>query len=456
MHIARTLLAGGITLAPALAGLAAQQNGAIPVRTLSAPVAATTAPLGLVFGVRHLPGGKLLVNDASRRQVVVFDESLTSRSVTIDSTPGTPNSYGPRSAPIIPYLGDSTLFVDMTSQSLLVIGPDGRIARVMAAPRPDDLMFLSQSGSAVDARGRLIYRGAQRMAMPAGGRLGEPQTMTPPDSAPVVRADFESGRLDTIGRVRTTGGTRVTTSFNAAGQRTAKIVMNPVMQVDEWAVLADGSVAFVRGADYHIDWIDPDDSRRSTAKMPFDWRRLQDEDKQALIDSARTAQEAARSRVQAGIASGNVSMDVAAARAGAEVGRQVIVMGAASAAGGGGGGGAAPAAPMNMMVPEVEFVPLNEIPDYFPPIRPGAARADLDGNLWILPTTSAQSQGGELVYDVVNRDGKLFQRVRVPSGRSLAGFGPGGIVYLMWRDGDAGWHIERTRLLDATTPALPQ
>jgi len=93
------------------------------------------------------------------------------------------------------------------------------------------------------------------------------------------------------------------------------------------------------------------------------------------------------------------------------------------------------------------YVPLDSMPNYYPPIRSGAASADRDNNLWILPTTTTQSKNGELVYDVVNRKGELFERVRLPAGRSLAGFGVGGVVYLMWSDGDKGYYIERTHVV---------
>jgi hypothetical protein len=56
-------------------------------------------------------------------------------------------------------------------------------------------------------------------------------------------------------------------------------------------------------------------------------------------------------------------------------------------------------------------------------------RADPDNNLWILPTTSAQARGGYL-YDVVNRKGEIVERVQFPEGRELAGFGPGGVIYM--------------------------
>jgi hypothetical protein len=36
---------------------------------------------------------------------------------------------------------------------------------------------------------------------------------------------------------------------------------------------------------------------------------------------------------------------------------------------------------------------------------------------------------------VVNRQGQLVERVQLPAGRSIAGFGPDGIVYLTAREG---------------------
>jgi hypothetical protein len=35
----------------------------------------------------------------------------------------------------------------------------------------------------------------------------------------------------------------------------------------------------------------------------------------------------------------------------------------------------------------------------------------------------------------VNRKGELVERVQVPVGRTITGFGPGGVVYLTTRDG---------------------
>ncbi|MDQ6612107.1 MAG: hypothetical protein M3Y64_06715, partial [Gemmatimonadota bacterium] len=205
--------------------------------------------------------------------------------------------------------------------------------------------------------------------------------------------------------------------------------------------------------DYHVDLIHPDGKMTSTEKLPFDWKRLTDADKQALIDSAQTAQDKQLADAKANAANPNAAK--AAAGDAGMVMEFRTVMAAGSATGGGGGmsispgGGGPPGMQSFSITPTIEFVPIKDIADYYPAIRQGAAKADLDGNLWILPTTSAQSKAGELVYDVMNNKGELFQRVRLPIGRSIAGFGHSGVVYLMYRDGTAGWLLERTKILNS-------
>jgi hypothetical protein len=43
---------------------------------------------------------------------------------------------------------------------------------------------------------------------------------------------------------------------------------------------------------------------------------------------------------------------------------------------------------------------------------------------------------------VIDKSGKLVDRVQVPAGTTIAGFGAGGVVYLGMRDA-AGLHIQR-------------
>jgi hypothetical protein len=81
------------------------------------------------------------------------------------------------------------------------------------------------------------------------------------------------------------------------------------------------------------------------------------------------------------------------------------------------------------------------MPDYRPAFRQGAARGDADGNLWV--RTSRMVNGGT-VYDVISNKGELKDRILIPPGRVIAGFGAGGVVYMGVVDGDIT-HLERAR-----------
>jgi hypothetical protein len=78
---------------------------------------------------------------------------------------------------------------------------------------------------------------------------------------------------------------------------------------------------------------------------------------------------------------------------------------------------------------------MSDLPDYTPPVGQWALFADADDNLWIRqgsrrPTGFAAPPQ---IYDVVNRSGRLVDRVEIPSSLSIAGFGHG-VVYLTSRE----------------------
>lgn len=362
------------------------------------------------------------MNDGVQRRVVMLDASISNPSIVLDSVADGGNSYGPRASPLIPYLADSSLFIDAPSLSLVVIDPHGKITRVMAVPRPNDLRILAGSPSGVDSRGNLLYRMEPSHKQLSANQPADGSTIyvtQPQDSGPVVRANFEKRSIDTVGYVRLYNGVRTSTTRTSDAINT-RLLINPLVTVDDWTVLSDGTIAFVRGHDYRVDVIQPDGRKLSGAKLPFDWKQLTDADKQRLIDSARVANNQAKESTPV---------------------RTIAVSRGDSSPSNAG------PVPLKMMPPVFEFVPLSEIGTYYPPIRAGAAKPDADANLWVLPTTSAQSDAGELVYDVIDNRGALKERVRVPAGRSIAGFGKGGVVYLMFRDATDAWHLERTSVV---------
>ena len=82
-------------------------------------------------------------------------------------------------------------------------------------------------------------------------------------------------------------------------------------------------------------------------------------------------------------------------------------------------------------LPPIQFIPASELPDYAPAFSAGAARADAEGNIWV---RTSNSMGGGSVYDVINAKGELTDRVLLPPGRVIAGFGKG-VVYMGVREG---------------------
>src|SRR3954465_7460829 len=159
-----------------------------PVRQLGPVTAVAKEPLGAISGVRQLPDGRVIVNDIVGRRVLMFDSTLSNATVIADTTSATANAYGVNPGGIIAFRGDSTLFVDPASMSMLLIDPAGKVARVMSAPRAQDVRFLVGGpfgNPGFDPQGRLVYRappnfaafGPPRAANGAAGRL--PQFPTP-------------------------------------------------------------------------------------------------------------------------------------------------------------------------------------------------------------------------------------------------------------------------------------
>jgi hypothetical protein len=350
------------------------------------------------------------------------------------------------------------------------------VARVMAAPRPDDVFSLV--GGALgfpgfDSKGRLVYRSAGLNfnrrgpggagGAPGGGGAGGGGGFQPPvfpDSAPLVRFDLTTRKLDTAAYIKVQAP-KINVSENE-GRRSISMVINPLPEVDDWAVLSDGTIAVVR-KDYHVDYINADGTRTAGARIPFDWQRLSDSAKSAVIDTARAQMGRARAGGPGAIA------DVALGGGGGPPGGG---FGVPFGGGGGGGGfaarihgggedgpppprrdaagGAAPAGGAGGNRGQgggggrqVSFVPPTELPDYRPAFTNGSVRADADGKLWVRIIPTKPTAGGP-EYDVIDRTGKLADRVTLPAGTVIAGFGAGGIVYLGVRDA-AGTHVVRAR-----------
>lgn len=436
-----------LSIAALLASTANAQQSRPPIRRLGAAVATSDA-LGAVAAVQALPGGKLLVNDPSRRQLLLLDSTMKVIGVVADTTPATKSAYGTRGGGLLPFRGDSALFVDPASLSMLVIDPAGKIARIMAAPRANDVIFLlggPQGNPGFDAKGRLVYR-AQSFGPPRGIVNGQPmQPPVIPDSVPLVRYDLLTRKLDTAAFVRSPAPKFNVVQTERGVSMTSTI--NPLPEVDDWAILPDGTIAILR-KDYHVDYVDASGQKTSAPKIPFDWQRLNDSAKSAIIDSAKARMARARAAGPGGggfmiTREGPGGNDVVAGGPGGGpgAGGPVMVFRTERVEGGPPPRGGAPTETRVAGPPPLTFVEPSELPDYQPAFTTGSVRADREGKLWIRNFTAAPSTVGP-EYDVIDRTGKLVDRVALPAGTTIAGFGPDGTVYLGVRDA-SGVHIAR-------------
>ncbi|MEO8337534.1 MAG: hypothetical protein ABI664_21340 [bacterium] len=505
------------------------------IRRISTASAVSTEQLGSITSVLQLSDGRVLLNDGTRRRLLMLDTSLKLTKVVLDSLSQTRNFYGTRAGGLLRYRADTTIFVDASAFAIVLLDKDGKVARVRSLPRVQDANALAGFSGypGVDASGRIIYRINAQAARPkVAPPAGQPWIPVPPDSAFIVGIAMDTRKVDTLGVVRIPVE-RNNVRISPTGGFSFTQVTNPLPATDDWAVLPDGAVAFVRSRDYRVEYRDADGKITSSAKLPYPWTHLNDSTKQILVDSVRDVQMRRAMggymqqlirwvnqygkaypdslnippgyalpqgmqrewRLPHGVSfPANYIYACAAGEeptmiAGAPIPRDSLLQaegrggrggnadrgGGAFGRGGAGGGfpgrggqagadslaapGASSGRPSCIPTPIVVaggnapampqlstsgVMDPRDLPDYKPPFAERAVRADGDGNLWVRINTPTPLPGGP-IFDVISRKGELVDRIQIPVGYNLVGFGAGRIVYLSVRDA-TGVHLARVVL----------
>ncbi|HYV96791.1 MAG TPA: hypothetical protein VE967_05000 [Gemmatimonadaceae bacterium] len=154
---------------------------------------------------------------------------------------------------------------------------------------------------------------------------------------------------------------------------------------DEWTDIVDGTVAVIRQRDYRVDWYFSAGTNTSSGALPMEWRPITDADKPKALQDLRDAFP-------------NAKVDAA------------------------------------------------DLPEFFPAVRPGSTKADADNNVWTLPYSSKIETG--YVYDLINKVRGLDERVQLPPGRVLVGFGrpKTNIIYVSYVAGPGDVRLERMKI----------
>ncbi len=371
------------------------------------------------------------MNDVGARRLVMLDPNLGKPTTVLDSVGGRDNSYGPQGGLLIPFRGDSTLYLEHRPDAFLVLDPLGKVARVMAAPVGPSGAPLAGPMPYSPILG-LTYRPIGRVTPAYAAQFdnqrpaaGAPEVTMPVDAiAYVVAMDLTTRAPDTLSSLYMSRQlmrlTSSSTTFSSLGLLYSAW--------DAWTVATDGSVAVLRAREYRIDWIGAGKVVTVGPRIPYDWKHLTDAEKASIADSVnRDRKRSYDANVAKWVQD---SIDIATGRvAGPPRTADTERRGSSSVLGTPG----RPPAPM--------VVDPMDIPDYLPPVPMGNAvlLADADTNLWIRTRWSTTAvtppAGAPVIYDVVNRRGELADRVEVPDGRTIVGFAPGGLVYILAHDG---------------------
>jgi len=97
-----------------------------------------------------------------------------------------------------------------------------------------------------------------------------------------------------------------------------------------------------------------------------------------------------------------------------------------------------------MELPPINMIDADKLPDYRPAFTAGSARGDLDGNLWVRTTSPVGNAGP--IYFIIDTKGEVIDRVQLPEGRLIAGFGKNGDVYMALRDAEGNARVERAKI----------
>ena len=373
-----------------LAASSAAAQSLPPIRDLGAPVATTTENFRGMPAVRGLSDGRILISDMTGRRLVAYDSGLSKSQPLLTASGPVASQFPGRGGALLPLPGDTTLVFDAMSASFVVLDPKGQVTRVISVPRSLDAYVLTspQTGlPVIDKRMRMIYR-TRMMATGYSRATGQPIF---PDSTAVIAVSFDTRQADTIAWMKIPPYVPSVSTRDLDGRWRYTSIQPPFELTDEWAALNDGTVAIIRWKDYHVDWFHPDGRKESSPRTAWNWVRMSDEDKARFIDTLKVVLQKNDSS-QAG---------------------QMMMFGG----------------PSLPPVWETLTVAPSEVPDYPPPFVPRATRVDLEDRIWLLERAPLGSKA-PLVYDVIDRNGQIVDRVRMPPNAAVLGFGPGGSVYL--------------------------
>lgn len=345
----------------------------VPIIHLTKPIAEFPETFDHVNGVAELRDGRVLVTDFQGPTLQLLDFGR-GQQTAIGRPGGGPNEYRMPDRPLS-IGGDTLLVPDLGQHRFLRVTGDGRLAGTMEFPAASGM---SGQFHGADRRGRIYYVGSRYAG--DGRHIGAAA-----DSAPLIRWDRATNRLDTLARLRMPPIAKPATG----GAPKSQVIMmrpQPFGAEDDWAVTPDGRVAIIRAADYRVEWIGADGKRSVSAPNAYQRERVTRADKDRILKPAQA------------MMSTGAKFSVPAGK-------------------------------------ESDFV----WPDYKPPFVAHFTLVTPEGRIWVQRSVA---EGAEPVWDELDERGQVARRFVLPRGCRVVGFGKG-VVYLTRSDEDDLLHLGR-------------
>lgn len=379
---------------------AASRGQQPPLLRLETPEAEFPDPFTVISGLRELSDGRVIVADGQERKLLLLDFATGSARPIAREGAGPGEFAVPRR--LWALRGDTSLLHDPGNGRYLVLMPNAEPGPTISLSDAQVTGVSSIGG--VDALGRFYLQlRSPRASARSGGNTGD-ETL--------VRLDRATGRVDTLASLQLPEG-REQGSQSLGGGMLRLLDNRPLAAEDVAAIGADGRVAIVRAADYHVEWVDAGRRRTSGPPVPHDPIRVTDAEKRAALDAM--------------IVPGQIITRV-------NPGAQALPIPPSRAA----GSGRANIRPLPPGFDEASM----QWPANKPPFLANAATVTPEGQLWVLRTRPHTDSIP--TYDVFDAQGRRAARVALPRRTRLAGFGRG-TVYLVRSDGDDLQYLQRYR-----------
>ncbi len=438
-----------------------------PVRSLGSILATSPVTFASVTQIVSLSDGRVLVADLAKRRMLLLDRSLANPTVVLDSTPGKENSflraltttlddkgqYVLPSSPgqlaaqlaatrsfLISFRADSSIWYDVSSGAFAVIGPSGKVDRVFATPVDGSSVWVPTQTPSWSAASGLVFTAGKGIARRAAQAPPPGVTVWIEDSSLVERMNLSSRALDTVAGIAAGAGTWLTgAAAPAAGGRagpggrgggaastTAPFPLFPFY--DDVVTTTDGTIAIFHAREYRIEWLGAGSTRLPGARLTYPWHQFTDAERKRIIDSVNAKRMKPYDSVVAKRAADSARLGSAPT-----VARVVTTDGVRSTQ-------QVPAPPPR----PPKLATQNEVTEYAPATTRSSMLADADNHGWLRPVPLTP-EAGFVIWDVISRTDGVVDRVRIPESRTIAGFGPGGFIYLVAHDGGVAT-LEKVKL----------